>query len=212
MDEVNPPGRRKLRRPEEVRALLLGAAREVFGDKGFEAATTIEIARRSGVAHALLFRHFGTKAELFEQAVFEPFETGIGRVLDQWATYGHQPHSPRVSSTDFVNLALDFLRDNIDVINALARSPDYGARVFGGGGGSSLSTLLDTMSEALETEVKVHGWSGIDVPIAMRVAFCAVLGITVFDRWVFPGGDRHPDDERVRIEIAAFLAAGLGGR
>jgi AcrR family transcriptional regulator len=190
----------------------LEAAREVFGDKGFEAATTLEIAKRSGVAHALLFRHFGTKAELFEQAVFEPFETGIGQVLEQWQTYGPEPHSPQVSSTDFVNLAMDFLQRNANVISALARSPDYGARVYGEGGDSSLSTLLDTLSEALETEVKVHGWSGIDVPIAMRVAFCAVLGITVFDRWVFPGGDRHPADERLRIELAAFLAAGLGGR
>src|SRR5437763_7401694 len=125
MSEPRQAGQRKLRRPEEVRSLLLDGAREVFGDKGFEAATTMEIAKRSGVAHALLFRHFGTKAELFEQAVFEPFETGIGQVLEQWQTYGHQPHSPQVSSTDFVNLALEFLQRNVNVISALARSPDY---------------------------------------------------------------------------------------
>jgi AcrR family transcriptional regulator len=207
-----PPERRRLRRPDEVRSLLVEGARKVFGSKGFEAATTLDIARTAGVAHGLLFRHFGTKAELFERAVFEPFEAGIGRVLARWQTYGHTAHSPAVSSTDFVDLAWQFMQDNAEVITALACSPDYAARVHGEGGDSSLSQLIDTLAEALETEVKVHGWGGIDVPIAMRVAFCAVLGMTVFDRWVFPSGSRHPSDERVKTELAAFLAAGLGGR
>src|SRR4051812_27460526 len=118
--------KRTLRKPEEVRSLLLDAAREVFGERGFEAATTLEIAKRAGVAHALLFRHFGTKAELFEQAVFSPFEAGLGEILAQWGTYGHEPHSPAVSSTDFVNLAWGFLQRNAHVISALVRSPDLG--------------------------------------------------------------------------------------
>jgi AcrR family transcriptional regulator len=207
-----PDTRRKLRKPEEVRALLLSAARDVFGSKGYEAASTTEIAKSAGVAHALLFRHFGTKAELFEQAVFEPFQAAIGRVLERWSTYGHQPHSPSVSSADFVDQVYAFLRENSQLITALAATPHYDERVHDDGGDPSLSRLLDTVSAALETEAEVHGWQGIDVPIAPRIAFCAVLGITVFDRWVFPRGERHPGEARIKAELAATLAQGLGGR
>jgi AcrR family transcriptional regulator len=213
-DTVAPEttGRRKLRKPTEIRALLLDAAREVFGSKGYEAASTMEIAKTAGVAHALLFRHFGTKAELFEQAVFEPFQAAIGKVLEQWSTYGHEPHSPAVSSNDYVDLVYAFLRENSQLVAALAATPHYDDRVHDDGGDPSLSRLLDTLSQALETEARVHGWSGIDIPIAMRIAFCAMLGITVFDRWVFPGGARHPGETRIKNEMATFLASGLGGR
>lgn len=225
---------RKLRKPAEVRGLLLDAAREVFGAKGYEAASTSEIARTAGVAHALLFRHFGTKAELFEQAVFEPFQAAIADVLRQWSAYGHEPHSPALSSGDYVELVYTFLRENAQLVAALAATPHYGERVHGddggaaGGGGAgsgaagggaadggadpSLSRLMDAVSTALETEAGVHGWRGIDIPIAARVAFCAVLGVTVFDSWVFPGGARHPGERRIKNELASFLAAGLGGR
>ncbi|HEY1973850.1 MAG TPA: helix-turn-helix domain-containing protein [Pseudonocardia sp.] len=212
LDSTPSDSRRKLRRPEEVRALLLAAARDVFGSKGYDAASTTEIAKTAGVAHALLFRHFGTKAELFEQAVFEPFQAAIGQVLGRWSTYGHQPHSPSVSSADFVDQVYAFLRENSQLVTALAATPHYDERVHHDGGDPSLSRLLDTVSAALETEAKVHGWHGIDVPIAPRIAFCAVLGITVFDRWVFPRGDRHPSEDRIKAELAATLAQGLGGR
>lgn len=216
---ARPPATpRKLRKPAEIRGLLLDAAREVFGSKGYESASTSEIAKTAGVAHALLFRHFGTKAELFEQAVFEPFQAAIADVLRQWSTYGHEPHSPAVSSADYVELVYNFLRENAQLVAALAATPDYGERVHGVGPGAtdgadpSLSRLMDAVSTALETEAEVHGWEGIDIPIAARVAFCAVLGMTVFDSWVFPGGSRHPGERRIKAELASFLAAGLGGR
>jgi AcrR family transcriptional regulator len=215
-DEAVP---RKLRKPAVVRELLLGAAREVFGSKGYESASTSEIAKTAGVAHALLFRHFGTKAELFEQAVFEPFQAAIADVLRQWSTYGHEPHSPAVSSADYVELVYSFLRDNAQLVAALAATPHYGERVHGVEGAGepdradpSLSRLMDAVSTALETEAGVHGWEGIDIPIAARVAFCAVLGMTVFDSWVFASGPRHPGERRIKQELASFLAAGLGGR
>lgn len=211
-EEVAAGSRRTPRKPAEIRALLLASARRVFASKGYQAATTMEIAKDAGVAHGLLFRHFGTKAELFEQAVFEPFQAGIGEVLAQWSTYGDQPHSPTVSSTDFVELVYAFLRDNAQLVAALASTPHYDDRVNDDGPDPSLSRLLDAITAAAQTEVAVHGWTGIDIPIAVRVAFCAILGITVFDRWVFPQGPRHPDEARVKSELATFLAAGLGGR
>jgi AcrR family transcriptional regulator len=55
---------------ERNRALLLDAAREVFGEQGIEAPLE-EIARRAGVGIATLYRRFPTREALIE-ALFEP--------------------------------------------------------------------------------------------------------------------------------------------
>src|SRR5689334_3443748 len=52
------------------RTQLLDAALNVFSRKGFNGATTKEIAAESGVTEAVIFRHFPTKQALY-QAVLE---------------------------------------------------------------------------------------------------------------------------------------------
>ncbi len=53
-------GARSRKRVREI----LGTAREVFGEKGFEKATMVEIAQRLGTSEATIFTYFGSKREL----------------------------------------------------------------------------------------------------------------------------------------------------
>lgn len=48
---------------------LLEAALKVFSEKGFLGATTKEIAKQAGVAEVTLFRHFGSKENLFAETI-----------------------------------------------------------------------------------------------------------------------------------------------
>jgi AcrR family transcriptional regulator len=48
---------------------LVEAARELFGQKGFDRTTTREIGERAGIDAALIARYFGNKAELYIAAV-----------------------------------------------------------------------------------------------------------------------------------------------
>jgi AcrR family transcriptional regulator len=66
-----PPPRRR-RDPEASRAAILEAARAVFTERGYARATIREIARRAGVTHGLVMRHFGTKEQLLIQALPGP--------------------------------------------------------------------------------------------------------------------------------------------
>lgn len=52
--------------PDETRAKILLAADGLFGELGFDATTTRDIAARSGVNKALIHYHFGTKDDLLE--------------------------------------------------------------------------------------------------------------------------------------------------
>ncbi|MGV0599711.1 helix-turn-helix domain-containing protein, partial [Mycolicibacterium pulveris] len=53
------------RRLEHTRSLLLDAAENVFGEKGFTAATLDDIAYAAGYTKGAIYKHFATKEELF---------------------------------------------------------------------------------------------------------------------------------------------------
>src|SRR5262249_61273440 len=93
---IDPINFRRRRDRDQVRRLMLDAARELFAAKGFT-ATTREIAERATVTEQLLFNHFGSKQQLFAAAVVRPFEEFVEAMLVQWqtvATAGREP--PRV--------------------------------------------------------------------------------------------------------------------
>jgi AcrR family transcriptional regulator len=54
---------------EAVRERLLEAAVEVFCERGYERASTSEIARRAGLSVGAIYSNYGTKAELLGHAI-----------------------------------------------------------------------------------------------------------------------------------------------
>jgi AcrR family transcriptional regulator len=66
--------RRRGRRPagEDTRAVILEAAREEFGARGYAATSLRAVARRAGVDPALVHHYFGSKDKLFLAAVDAP--------------------------------------------------------------------------------------------------------------------------------------------
>jgi AcrR family transcriptional regulator len=58
---------------EITRAAILAAAEQEFARHGFEAATTEEIAERSGVTKGMIFHYFGSKEKLYEAALEQVF-------------------------------------------------------------------------------------------------------------------------------------------
>jgi len=68
-DSGAPAKPKRVRNPELHRAAILEAARSVFGEQGYANGTIREIARRAGVTHGLVVRHFETKERLFVTAL-----------------------------------------------------------------------------------------------------------------------------------------------
>jgi AcrR family transcriptional regulator len=69
---TRPPVRRtQAERRSATRAALLGAARELFAERGYAATGREEIAARAGVTRGALYHHFASKAEAFEAVVDE---------------------------------------------------------------------------------------------------------------------------------------------
>ena len=66
----------KAEQGRETRAALVTAARAVFGDRGYAATNTEEIAAQAGVTKGALYHHFKGKDDLF-QAVFEQVQLEV---------------------------------------------------------------------------------------------------------------------------------------
>ncbi len=64
-----PPETKKRLKAEERKAQIVEAALQLFSEKGFSGTRTKEIARLAGISEALVFRHFKSKEELYNEAL-----------------------------------------------------------------------------------------------------------------------------------------------
>jgi AcrR family transcriptional regulator len=98
-----------IRRPRGApRKLLLDAARARFARQDYRSTTTREIAQAAGVTEHLLFRHFGSKAALFREALVLPFTNFVDEFGQTW-------QSVVPEETDEVELARHFVGQLYDV-------------------------------------------------------------------------------------------------
>src|SRR4051794_41756945 len=61
------PRRAKIRPDEPGREKVLAAGLELFGERGYHAASIAEIGLRAGIAKSVLYHYFGSKAGLWEE-------------------------------------------------------------------------------------------------------------------------------------------------
>ena len=99
------------RRARVTRADVLGAAREVFAERGFDGATLSDIAARVGVSPAALLRHAPTKADLFAESMAsghegEPFPMAFLAEVDAAA-------DPRAVLRRLAEVAIPYLESRL---------------------------------------------------------------------------------------------------
>ena len=129
-----------LRKGQRTRQRILEAARGVFGDVGFERATIRGIAAAAGVDKSSVVQYFGTKQQLFREAVHwtvpvaqlvgdTPGQTADNLMEGMLASWAHDPDSPmavliRASMTS--EDAADILRQHVSghIITAIADTLD----------------------------------------------------------------------------------------
>lgn len=79
---MSPAGRRS--GSPDTRSEILGAARESFGESGYNRSTVRDIAARAGVDPAMIHHYFGTKEDLFAASIslpITPYEM-VGEILE----------------------------------------------------------------------------------------------------------------------------------
>ncbi len=109
----------------DTRQRILDAATELFGTVGFDAATTRDIAERSGANKALIHYHFGGKDELLG-ALLDSYYARLGETLrDALSSAG----SPREQGVALVDAYADFLAENLTFCRLVQREITGGTHV-----------------------------------------------------------------------------------
>lgn len=198
------------RAPDEVRRLLLESARSLFAAKGYAGASTRDIALKAGVSEALLFRHFGTKAKLFERAILDPINDFIHEYVEQWRVRTAADHTPEGISFAYVDGFYRLLSENRELVLALVTAQAYES-IKELNEASPLSRLMDELEQVAGREAELRGYE-FDVHIATRLVAGMVMSMALLDEWLFPTGKRRPSRQRIVNEMVAFMVHGLAHR
>jgi AcrR family transcriptional regulator len=193
---------RTRRSGDEVRARLVEAARHSFAEYGYAGATTKNIAERAEVGEVLLFRHFGTKAGLFEAAVLGTLETFVDDWLNRWADHSALSDSMEALARVYIELLYEFLEDNRQLVAALlsaqAHHPEAAERLQ-----SLFDRLANTVREGANEYAVV-----MDPDITVRLTFGMVLS-TVQHADIFFASRVHPSRRELVDHLTRYMLHGI---
>ena len=178
-----PATKRRRRRPtEEVRALILAAARSEFAEKGMAGAKTRKIAELAGISERLLFKYFVNKTQLFRISIVDPF---YNKLNDLHAELDAMAPDIRERNLYGAQETYLFLNKNSDLLKALIKSSEIGREI-----GHSLSDLLSSSADRIrEQHVNSQTVPAIEAGQAVRYAFAMVAGSVLLHDWLYPDSE-----------------------
>ena len=104
---VDKPGKRE-RIKAENRTAILAAARVVFSEIGYEAATVRDVIRRTNLASGTFYNYFKSKEELFNALAsefVERFQPDPGKSTQKSLKLARGIHQRRLSGVLFTHVA-----------------------------------------------------------------------------------------------------------
>jgi AcrR family transcriptional regulator len=201
--------RRPRRRPGEGRRLLLDAAREVFSEHGYARASTRAIAERAGIAEALLFRNFGSKASLFEEVALGPFQDFI----DEWKKVHpgkDEGRSERALAVEFISRTYKLFTENRGLIITYIATSVFEPEVTRLESAPLFIEALDTMARWAKTEfIEARSLEFIDPVITNRAVIGMVMSMALYEDWLLPSDGVRPTRDEIIEEMADLVLYGL---
>jgi AcrR family transcriptional regulator len=200
---------RSRRKPGEVRELLVGVAREVFIDVGYQGASLRQIAAKAGTTQAVLYRYFPSKAQLFQESVLRPFEDFVAQLTEDWRSTSVSARSTRDLIAGFTESLYDFSTTHRGLIVALLAADAHGKDSIGDSKTAFAQTISAVVGRALDDAVS-RGWADIDVEVAAPATMAMIISTALLDDWLFPPASR-PDRARILAEIVRYEVRAITG-
>jgi AcrR family transcriptional regulator len=184
--QTKPRGR------EQVRSAVLSATKDLVAERGPDGFSVREIATRAGINHALVHRHFGTKADVLEQMLAADAEAVVNAVLESGLpTSGEAPGEVVAELLDLLAERPSYWRT---LVHAVLDSPEAAIP-----GTSSTTDLFSGL------------WRDTDADRAVptTVAGMTVLGWLIFGRFMTETTGADPDEVRLAVaeQVSALFTA-----
>jgi AcrR family transcriptional regulator len=212
------PPKRFRRKPGLGRELLLAAAHDEFCERGYARTTTRGIAERAGVAEPLLFRHFGSKAALFNEVVFGPIRAFVLEWEKFEATVGAESTDEALAK-HFVSGMYDLLKDNRGlIVTYLATSvfePDVLDNIDDLPAFIEVIQVMDRITDKRAKHNKPRGsrsTAKTKTRIHERINMGSVIAAALFDELIFAATPARPTRDQIIDELARIAVASLPSR
>jgi len=191
---------------EERRRLVVDAARAKFVELGYAGASMREIAKAADVREAVLYQHFSSKQELFEEAIAQPLEAAMNTQIELYSQPVDDGQEIRGRSELFIRDMLDAMQDVGPLLGAVLLSDRERATAFYR---AHLKPALDRGRQ--ETANNAHLWDArdFDADLAVRMAWATCWFLSLEQR--LGEGITTPND-KLAEQIVAILYDGLRAR
>lgn len=184
---------------QERRAQLLGVGRTLFAERGFEAASIEEIAKRAKITKPVVYEHFNGKEGLYAVIVDREVQTLIERI-----TVALDGDHPRVLLSQAATAFLGYIEDEPEGFRILVRdSPVTSA--YG-----TLASVIGDIASQVE-HILAHQFSdrGFDVKLAGLYSQALVGMVALVGQWWLDEG--KPKRDEVAAHLVNLAWNGLRG-
>ena len=202
--------RRARRAPGHIQELILRSARESFAAKGYARSTTRDIAERAEVAETLLFRNYGSKANLFGEAVLLPLADFLTHWVERAADTSNDLDNEALQE-EFVDALYRTARANKGLLLTFFATSFFEPEVLEvHEAGPRAQRALNDLADAVSERVARLGIDTTDmnVSIGARASIGMVLSVALFDGWLLPSGRARPKRSEIIHELSRQIMYG----
>ena len=157
----------------ERREQLIGVARDLFAEQGYEGTSVEEIAEHAGVTKPVVYEHFGDKEGIYTVIADREVRMLVDKIKEALT-----PGDPQRTIVRAVDAFLEYVEHESAGFGILIRDRPAGT------GGGRLPNVLDEVAEAVEAlllrELRVRGYNRKMAPILAR---CLVGMIAMPGQW-----------------------------
>jgi AcrR family transcriptional regulator len=196
------------RAPGEARRLLLDAARDLFARRDYRATTTRDIADAAGVTEYLLFRHFGSKAGLFREALVVPFTSTLEEFRKTWQSVVPEDTDEEELSRQFIGPLYDVLVGHQGLLLTLVASDGLSEDEIEAAGIADIRRALSVLGQISAEGMSLRGMRSDQPDLPAHSTVAMIVGMVALRSTFF--GSRPPSreaiiDELVQATLHGFL-------
>jgi AcrR family transcriptional regulator len=190
------------RSTQEVRALIVDAASELFAERGYTQTTMRDIASAAGIGLSVLYRQFSSKERLFSATLVAPFLASFEQFR---ANRSFAPSDEQVVGEFIRDLHGNLAAHRRTIITLLAALEEPGTELIddvrAGLGDAWRNLQLAAPTDPGESTAPDQVRDANMLVVAMTV------GLVLFQPWVIAARD---GDDQPLVDLAAtFSAAGM---
>jgi AcrR family transcriptional regulator len=197
---------RRRRTTQEVLDQLVEAACEEFEVNGYTRTKTANIAKKAGVSETLLFKHFGSKANLFHDTIFNAFNTHFAEFQRAHPVADGDAAARLDVTKQYIGEVQSFFAQHSRMLMLLITSYSYETtEVKGIEDIEGLHDYLQTTATMIESRLEQA--PVFDPLLTASIAFSTILSCVLFKGWLFPPG--VGDSQAMNAAVINFVLGGV---